>query len=117
MQFILIESDNSDDEDEFKENPKQEEIPKSTNSRETKEEVTGDGPFNYPIMSIPHKALFPFYFVKIALYERPENFQARLLLGITRLVIWLKSTLLLKNKCFGTTIYITQCCQTNETQQ
>jgi len=28
-----------------------------------------------------------------------------------------KSTLLLKNKCFGTTIYMkTQCLQTNETQ-
>ncbi len=42
-------------------------------------------------------------------------FQASLFLGITRLLLWLKSTLLLKIKCFDTTIYMkTQ--MTNETQ-
>ncbi len=45
------------------------------------------------------------------------TFQASLFLGITTLLLWLKSTLSLKNKCFGTTIYMkTQCLQTNETQ-
>jgi hypothetical protein len=44
-------------------------------------------------------------------------FQGSLFLGITTLLLWLKPTLLLKNKCFGTTIYMkTQCLQTNETQ-
>jgi hypothetical protein len=44
-------------------------------------------------------------------------FQAILFLGITRLLLWLKSTLLLKNKCNCTAIYMkTQCLQTNETQ-
>ncbi len=38
-------------------------------------------------------------------------------LGITTLLPSLKSTLLLKNKCDCTTIYMkTQCLQTNETQ-
>jgi len=33
------------------------------------------------------------------------------------LLSWFKSTLLLKNKCFGATIYMkTQCLQTNEMQ-
>ncbi len=40
-------------------------------------------------------------------------FQHSLFLRITILLSWLKSTLLLKNKCFGTTIYMkTQCLQT-----
>ncbi len=40
-----------------------------------------------------------------------------LFLGITTLLAWLKSTLLLKIKCLDTTIYMkTQCIQTNETQ-
>ncbi len=44
-------------------------------------------------------------------------FQHCLFLRITTLLTWLKSTLLLKIKCFGTTIYMkTQCLQTNETQ-
>jgi len=43
-------------------------------------------------------------------------FQRSLFLRITALLSWLKSTLLLMNKCFGTTIYMkTQCLQTNET--
>jgi hypothetical protein len=34
-----------------------------------------------------------------------------------RLLLWLKSTLLLKNKCNHTAIYMkTQCLQTNDTQ-
>jgi len=42
-----------------------------------------------------------------------DNFQCSLFLRITTLLSWLKSTLLLKNKCFGTTIYMkTQCLQT-----
>ena len=45
------------------------------------------------------------------------NFQHCLFLRITTLLSWLKSTLLLKSKCFGTTIYMkTQCLQTNQTQ-
>ena len=41
-------------------------------------------------------------------------FQARLFFGITRLLLWLKSNLLLKNKCDHTAIYMkTQCLQTN----
>jgi hypothetical protein len=44
-------------------------------------------------------------------------FQASLFLGITTLLLWLKSTLLLKIKCFNTTIYMkTKCLQTKETQ-
>jgi len=44
-------------------------------------------------------------------------FQRSLLLRITTLLSWLKSTLLLKIKCFDTTIYMkTQCLQANETQ-
>jgi len=44
-------------------------------------------------------------------------FQRSLFLRTTTLLTWLKSTLLLKNKCFDTTIYMkTQCLQTNETQ-
>ncbi len=36
--------------------------------------------------------------------------QPSLFLGIKTLLLWLKSTLLLKNKCFGTIIYMkTQC--------
>jgi hypothetical protein len=46
-----------------------------------------------------------------------RDFQASLFLGITTLLLWLMSTLLLKNKCFDTTIYMkTQCLQTNEMQ-
>ncbi len=46
-----------------------------------------------------------------------EFFQDRLFLGITRLLLWLKSTLLLKNECNCTAIYMkTQCLQTNEKQ-
>ncbi len=46
-----------------------------------------------------------------------NRFLSSLFLGITTLLLWLKSTLLLKNKCFGTTIYMkTQCLQSNETQ-
>jgi len=57
--------------------------------------------------------------------QKLENFfnvtfpflQRSLFLRITSLISWLKSTLLMKNKCFGTTIYMkTQCLQTNETQ-
>ena len=44
-------------------------------------------------------------------------FWARLFLGITRLLLWLKSTLLLKNRMHCTAIYMkTYCLQTNETQ-
>jgi len=40
-------------------------------------------------------------------------FQHSLFLRITTLLSWLKSTLLLKNKCFDTHIYMkTQCLQT-----
>ncbi len=49
--------------------------------------------------------------------KQRTTFQARLFLGITRLLIWLKLTLLLKSKCNRTAIYMkTQCLQTNETQ-
>ncbi len=45
------------------------------------------------------------------------KFQASLFPRIIIFLSWLKSTLLLKNKCFGTTIYMkTQCLQTNEMQ-
>jgi len=45
------------------------------------------------------------------------TFQRSLFLGITTLLTWLNSTLLLKTKCFGTTIYMkTQCLQKSETQ-
>ncbi len=45
------------------------------------------------------------------------SFNVVFFLRITTLLTWLKSTLLLKNKCFDTTIYMkTQCFQTNETQ-
>ncbi len=50
-------------------------------------------------------------------YHLVNMFRARLFLGITRLLLWLKSTLLLKNKCNHTAIYMkTQCLQTDETQ-
>ena len=46
-----------------------------------------------------------------------DNFQARLFVGITRLLSRTKSTLLLKNRMHCTAIYMkTQCLQTNETQ-
>jgi len=46
-----------------------------------------------------------------------SKFQHRLFLEITTLVTWLKSTILLKNKCFDTLIYMkTHCLQTNKTQ-
>jgi len=46
-----------------------------------------------------------------------EYFQRSLFLRITTLFTWLKSTLLLKIKCFDTAIYMkTQCLQTNEIQ-
>jgi hypothetical protein len=45
------------------------------------------------------------------------KFQQSLFLEITTLLSQTKSTLLLKNKCNCTTIYMkTQCLQTNETQ-
>ncbi len=44
-------------------------------------------------------------------------FQGSLFLGITTLLTWLKSTLLLNIKCFDIIIYMkTQCLQTTETQ-
>ena len=44
-------------------------------------------------------------------------FQCSLFLRITTLLSWTKLTLLLKNKCNCTAIYMkTQCLQTNETQ-
>jgi len=50
-------------------------------------------------------------------YNYSSNFQRSLFLRITTLLSWTKSTLLLKNKCFGKTTYKkTQCYQTNETQ-
>jgi hypothetical protein len=46
-----------------------------------------------------------------------NKFQRSLILRITTLLSWLKSTLLLKNKCFITTIYMkAQCLETNEMQ-
>jgi len=46
-----------------------------------------------------------------------RTFHRSLVLRITTLLTWLKSTLLPKIKCFNTTIYMkTQCLQTNETQ-
>ncbi len=54
--------------------------------------------------------------MKVFLYFS-DPFQASLFLGMTKLLLWLKSTLLMMNKCFGTTIYMkTQCLKTNETQ-
>ncbi len=51
------------------------------------------------------------------LFKLSILFQRSLFLRITTLLSWLKSTLLLKNKCFGIDIYMkTQCLQTNETQ-
>ncbi len=45
------------------------------------------------------------------------SFNVVFFLRLTTLLTWLKSTLLLKNKCFDTNIYMkTQCLQTNETQ-
>jgi len=45
------------------------------------------------------------------------KFLCSLFLRITTLLTWLKSTLLLKIKCFDTTIYMkTQCLKTNEIQ-
>ena len=50
-------------------------------------------------------------------YRIASRFQHNLFLIITTLLTWLKSTLLLKIKCFVTTIYMKiQCLQTNETQ-
>ena len=50
-------------------------------------------------------------------FDLSTHFQANLFLGITTLLLWLKSNLLLKNKCFCTTIYMkTLCLQTNDTQ-
>jgi len=47
----------------------------------------------------------------------PKNFQQSLFLRIITLLTWLKSTLLLKKKCFDTQIYMkAQCLQANETQ-
>jgi len=49
--------------------------------------------------------------------EFRPRFQRSLFLRKTTLLTWLKSTLLLKNKCFFTHIYKkTQCLQTNKTQ-
>ncbi len=46
-----------------------------------------------------------------------HHFQCSLFPRITTLLTWLKSTLLLKIKCFDTTIYMkTQCLQTNVPQ-
>jgi len=48
---------------------------------------------------------------------RLRKFQRSLFLEITTLVTWLKSTLLVKNKCFDKHIYMkTQCLQTNKIQ-
>jgi len=45
------------------------------------------------------------------------SFERSTFLRITTLLTWFKSTLLLKNKCFDTAIYMkTQCLQTNKTQ-
>jgi len=51
-------------------------------------------------------------------FELPKGlFQRSLFRRITTLLSWLKSTLLLKIKCFDTTIFMkTQCLQANETQ-
>ncbi len=49
--------------------------------------------------------------------KKYDNFQASFFLRITTLLSWHKPILLLKNKCFGVTIYMkTQCLQTNQTQ-
>ncbi len=63
------------------------------------------------------------YFCEIRLKQSrlmssvPYNFQRSFFLKITTLVTWLKSTLLLKNKCFDTHIYMkTECSQTNKMQ-
>ncbi len=49
--------------------------------------------------------------------KKGHSFLDGLFLRITTLLLWLKSTLLLKIKCFDTTIYMkTQCLQTNEMQ-
>jgi len=49
--------------------------------------------------------------------EKITNFQPSLFLRIITLLTWLESTLLLKIKCFDTTICMkTQCLQTNEMQ-
>ena len=50
-------------------------------------------------------------------FEQRPLVSSSLFLRITILLSRLKSTLLLKNKCFGTTINMkTQCLQTNEMQ-
>ncbi len=46
------------------------------------------------------------------LFSPKPFFQCSLFLRITTILSWLKSTILLKNKCFLTTIYMkTQCLQ------
>ncbi len=51
------------------------------------------------------------------LIDETSSFQCSLFLKITTLLLWLKSTLLLKIKCFDTIICMkTKCLQTNETQ-
>jgi len=57
------------------------------------------------------------YFLRNRKIRKKLIFQCSLFLRIPTLLTWLKSTLLLKNKCFDTTIYMkTQCLQTNEIQ-
>jgi hypothetical protein len=58
-----------------------------------------------------------FPLVNMTFYFKKLYFNVVFFLRITTLLTWLKSTLLLKNKCFDTTIYMkTQCIQTNEMQ-
>ncbi len=58
-----------------------------------------------------------FLFLKVSVTNLSVScwmFQRSLFLGITKLLTWLKSTLLLKIKCFYTHIYMkTDCLQTN----
>ncbi len=81
----------------------------------------GSSHFLHLRLSLLKKMFWPFFTLIIGCKPREtENtlkFQRSLFLRITTLLSWLKSTLWLKIKCFGTTIYVkTQCLQTNETQ-
>jgi hypothetical protein len=66
---------------------------------------------------ITGKCLFLLFSSIFEFYRIYTCFNVVFFLRITTLLSWLKSTLLLKIKCFDKTIFMkTQCLQTNETQ-
>ncbi len=69
------------------------------------------------IIISPRKSKYATHYVGLCSLEANINFQRSLFSEITTLVTWLKSTLLLKNECFDTHIFMkTQCLQTNKMQ-